>query len=268
VRYFGRSVAWASLAFVAMLGAFVSARSENGLRRINEALNQVTGQTMFANTSPRATEPAATKPDPEALRLAGVVQTLTADRDRVLARLAALERSVDVTGSLPPRQERPTSASPTADSTGPVVASVTLIPPNAGSLADAFAGSGMSGPGALPASGSAVSPRLPERMSGAHSAADSVVTHTQFGIDLGSEADIEALRALWVTLRARHVALLEGLQPIVAARDTDRRGVVALHLVVGPLDNAAAAARLCAALGANGRTCRPSTFDGQRLALR
>jgi hypothetical protein len=43
---------------------------------------------------------------------------------------------------------------------------------------------------------------------------------------------------------------------------------VELRLVVGPLANAATAARLCAALANAGTTCQPTVFDGQRLAIR
>jgi hypothetical protein len=41
-----------------------------------------------------------------------------------------------------------------------------------------------------------------------------------------------------------------------------------LRLVVGPLVNAGAAARLCGTLAASGLACQPTIFDGQRLALR
>jgi hypothetical protein len=47
-----------------------------------------------------------------------------------------------------------------------------------------------------------------------------------------------------------------------------RPGGMDLHLVVGPIPNAATAARLCATITAAGALCQPSSFDGQRLALR
>jgi hypothetical protein len=40
-----------------------------------------------------------------------------------------------------------------------------------------------------------------------------------------------------------------------------------LRLVAGPLDDAAAAAQICAALTESERTCAPTVFDGQRLAV-
>jgi len=40
-----------------------------------------------------------------------------------------------------------------------------------------------------------------------------------------------------------------------------------LRLIAGPLDDAAAAARICAALAASQQSCEPALLDGQRLAL-
>jgi hypothetical protein len=41
-----------------------------------------------------------------------------------------------------------------------------------------------------------------------------------------------------------------------------------LHLVAGPLNDAGAAAKICAAMTENGRTCETTIFDGQRLTLK
>ena len=57
------------------------------------------------------------------------------------------------------------------------------------------------------------------------------------------------------------------MRPIIAIRE-GRAGQVDLRLVVGPIGNAAAAAKLCASLAAAGLSCQPTLFDGQRLALR
>jgi hypothetical protein len=40
-----------------------------------------------------------------------------------------------------------------------------------------------------------------------------------------------------------------------------------LRLVAGPLNDAGAAARICAVLGENNRPCETAIFDGQRLSL-
>ena len=41
-----------------------------------------------------------------------------------------------------------------------------------------------------------------------------------------------------------------------------------LRLVAGPLSDAAAAAKICATLTENARSCETAVFDGQRLVLK
>ncbi|HEY8267792.1 MAG TPA: hypothetical protein VIG34_03930 [Xanthobacteraceae bacterium] len=98
-------------------------------------------------------------------------------------------------------------------------------------------------------------------------AADSIATRTEFAVDLGGDTSVEALRALWATMRGNHPALAN-LKPLVSIRDGGKPGVVELRLVAGPLANAAAAARICALLAVNQVACQTAVFDGQRLALR
>jgi hypothetical protein len=102
---------------------------------------------------------------------------------------------------------------------------------------------------------------------GSPAGAESVATKTEFGVDLGTNATIEGLRALWARLKANQPGLLEGLRPVMALREGQRGGAPELRLIAGPLANASVAARLCAALGAAGQACQPAVFDGQRLAL-
>lgn len=97
---------------------------------------------------------------------------------------------------------------------------------------------------------------------------DSTATRTEFAIDLGGEASIDGLRALWANVRGNHGAALEGLRPLVSVRDGVKAGTVELRLVAGPLANASAAARACALLQQKGVPCQTTIFDGQRLALR
>jgi hypothetical protein len=98
--------------------------------------------------------------------------------------------------------------------------------------------------------------------------ADSVATKTEFAVDLGTAPTIEGLRQLWDSIRSNQSSLVDRLRPIIAVRESDKTAPVELHLVVGPLANAAAAARLCASFSSAGRTCEPSVFDGQKLAQR
>jgi phosphoribulokinase len=95
-----------------------------------------------------------------------------------------------------------------------------------------------------------------------------VATRTEFGVDIGGAATVAKLRALWQSLRESREALFEGLHPVIAVRESTRSGAVDLRLVVGPVIDAQAAARLCATLSAAGLSCQTTVFDGQRLALK
>jgi hypothetical protein len=89
-----------------------------------------------------------------------------------------------------------------------------------------------------------------------------------FAIDLGSATNVNTLRAHWGSVKAAHGTILTGLQPLVSVRKSTRPGYTEFHLVAGPVADADAAARLCAALTSVRVPCRPSTFNGQRLDLR
>jgi hypothetical protein len=269
----GRSALWAGIAIVAMLCAFAAARSDIGLRRITEALNERLSPNLFAlNQKTPASAPMIAELDAETRRLARAVQALSNDRDRIVTRLAAMERSIEVTGSVAPvpQPALPEAASPSA---GPVLATVTLIPATA---VEVTASSSLPETLAMPIlSGAPTEQRdakhgpAARQIAEAHAAAGSVVTQTQFAVELGAEPDMDAVRARWAAVRSQHGATLEGLRPLVAARETGRRGGIELRLVLGPLANAAAAARLCVVLGsAAGQGCQPGNYEGQQLAVR
>lgn len=174
--------------------------------------------------------PTPTLAELELARLSDAVRALSADRDRLAGRLEQIERSFgDITASV--TRERP--APPAAATANPIVA-------------------------AAPPAQAPVAPRA---------AADSIATRTEFAVDLGGDTSVEALRALWATMRGNHPALAN-LKPLVSIRDGAKPGVVELRLLAGPFANAAAAARICALLSANHVTCQTAVFDGQRLALR
>lgn len=227
---------WIALATVAVLTAAISARTEAGVRRI---------ATLLAPEAPartaKAPAPLANRQfdqEAEQRRLSEAIRLLAADRDRLLARVNVLERNLDdVTGSIGPKA----AALPPASV--PPVASAPLAAP-ASSQSRVTAG---------------------HLATGTPAAAESTATRTEFGIDLGGNASIEGLRTLWGSLKAGQPAMLEGLRPLMAVRE--KSGSFELRLIAGPLANASAAARLCAALAAAGQACQPSVFDGQRLAL-
>ncbi|MDR6302529.1 hypothetical protein GGQ85_000200 [Nitrobacter vulgaris] len=88
---------------------------------------------------------------------------------------------------------------------------------------------------------------------------------TDFGVNLGSASSIKGLRALWQGLLKLEAKELTPLHPIIVLKETNNGSGTQMRLVAGPLADAAAAARICAVLSENGRTCDTAVFDGQRL---
>jgi hypothetical protein len=91
-----------------------------------------------------------------------------------------------------------------------------------------------------------------------------VVNRTDFGVDIGSGSDLEEVRFLWNAAKTQHGRLLGNLRPIVVKRQ-DPAGNPDYRLVVGPLANAGAAAKLCAALGTADIMCSTKPYQGERL---
>ena len=90
---------------------------------------------------------------------------------------------------------------------------------------------------------------------------------SEFGVDIGGAVNFDALRVLWKSTKAAHAALLDGLSPRVTVRENSKWRAAELRLIVGPLPDADAAARLCATLSAARRSCQPAPFAGQHFAL-
>src|SRR5215831_9759713 len=114
-----RFLVWAGLAAAALGSAALAAQTRTGTERLVSLL----GLPAPAGGAGKSAAPASVVIRPsdaeiESRRLAEAVRLLTADRDRVLARLETLEHSLEVTGSIP--RGPPASGAPD----GPVV------PPN------------------------------------------------------------------------------------------------------------------------------------------
>jgi hypothetical protein len=91
---------------------------------------------------------------------------------------------------------------------------------------------------------------------------------TEFGVDVGGANSLPGLRALWRgLLKSRSNAPLAALHPIIVVRESSTGLGMQLRLVAGPLSDAAAAAKICAAMIEGERTCEATVFDGQRLAM-
>ena len=95
------------------------------------------------------------------------------------------------------------------------------------------------------------------------------VQRTEFGVDIGGANSVGGLRALWRgLLKSRSNAVLTTLRPIIVVKERNNGLGMQLRLVAGPLSDAAAAAKICAAMIESQRTCETAVFDGQRLAMK
>jgi hypothetical protein len=94
------------------------------------------------------------------------------------------------------------------------------------------------------------------------------VQHTEFGVDVGGANSLPGLRALWRgLLKSRSNAALTTLRPIIVIKEGNNGLGMQLRLVAGPINDAAAAAKICAAMIESDRTCTTAVFEGQRLAM-
>ena len=120
---------------------------------------------------------------------------------------------------------------------------------------------------------------IPDVVAAAPSAADAEadddaapkvsLRRTEFGVDLGTANSVNGLRMLWRgLLKSRSNAPLTALRPIIVIKESTNGLGMQLRLVAGPLNDAGAAARICAVLTENKRPCETAIFDGQRLSLK
>ena len=132
-------------------------------------------------------------------------------------------------------------------------------------------------PGKAP--NSVISGPIPDVVASASSATDAEadddaapkvsLRRTEFGVDLGTANSVNGLRMLWLgLLKSRSNASLTALRPIIVIKESTNGLGMQLRLVAGPLNDAGAAARICAVLTENKRPCETAIFDGQRLSLK
>jgi hypothetical protein len=100
--------------------------------------------------------------------------------------------------------------------------------------------------------------------------AAATVQQTEFAVDVGTANSVGGLRALWRgLLKSKSNAALAALHPIIVVKEANNGLGMQLRLVAGPLSDAAAAAKICAAMLEGKRaTCETTVFDGQHLALK
>jgi len=246
MRSLRRLAVWGGSASLALLVAVIASYSDASSRR-------ATAQKLAETTR-------VAELDAGQRRLAETVRTLATERERLAARLDRLERNIeDMTGSTKRPPEKPGGASPPAGTSAPAgeAAAPSAARQPAGAAEPQAAARN---PGAEPAG--AAEPRTAAR----NPSAEEESPKGELGIDVGGAANFGTLRVVWASTKASNPALFEGLYPVVAVRENSRTRAAELRLVVGPLTNMEAAARLCAALIAAHRSCQPAAFEGQRLA--
>lgn len=246
-------------------------------------------QLAAAETQAQQVQWIAKESQNKARQLTAAVDTLNADRDRLYARVTVLEENLEsVTGSiakqkaaavLPPIPVAPQAATtPAPETTAAVQPDVKSQMPSAPTPPPKIAPvASIPSPQPVEQKAAATEPAKKETtVTGALTAnastsqeavTDKPVQQTAFGVELGGANSVEGLRAIWRTVNKTNGAIFGAMQPIVVLREGNDGLGMKLRLVAGPLNDAAAAAKICAVLIADKRSCLPSVYDGQRLAM-
>jgi hypothetical protein len=300
MRSLWRLCGWGGAAAVALTAVALVSQTEVGEKRIRLALAAQPDRVLAAADIPAQSPAAAPANDAELRRLAAAVRSLTADRDRLNARVAGLERNLDdMTGSIKaveqatvatqaakvPVRERtaapavgaPKTAAPQAaesqtaqpKAVTPLVSTAPLAFAPVAHETNAAVQSAAAAPPVevlVPLPPVRIASAEPSEAAAATSAAPLPPKH-EYGIDLGGAGTVEALGTQWAAVKANFGPLLAGLHPIASVRQRRPIGVD-YRLIVGPLPSVASAARLCARFIAVRVSCHAAKFEGEQLAER
>jgi hypothetical protein len=216
----------------------------------------------------------ATEAESATRQLSEAISGLAADRDRLVTRIAKIERNLEeVTGSIK-QQQQAAAATPAPVANPAALPAVTpapaASPPAASSPAAKSQPEVAPAPAATaaPAGAIAAPPSAPfARVASVPEAPEVEPAKSRivdFAVDIGGATTFEGLRALWSSVRAATADLFDDLHPMVAVRESKSRGLD-LRLVVGPIASTEAATRMCATLLATRRYCQMTIFEGQPL---
>lgn len=236
---------------------------EQGLDSVTGSIKRQAIPTPTAATTTPApapqivAPPAATEPKPAA-ELPSIPST------PVIGPVAAITPPAETTPVKP--AQATVSNSPTA-STPLVTWKSMTAPPDAAASKLSEPAPAVEPPPAAPEITASVQPAtVTEPAPAAIEAVATPVARTEFGVDIGGANSVDGLRAIWRGMSKSRA--LNGLRPIMMVKERPTGLGMQLRLVAGPLSDAAAAAKICAALTENNRPCETSVFDGQRLAMK
>jgi hypothetical protein len=244
---------------------------EQGLDSVTGAIarqNPAAASPQVAATASAATEPQSTPPTPVPAPAVSPVAAAPATSAEKPAVDTATKQNL---GPAPfPSVAQGTANSPGTPTAMPLMASKSILAPPDAAPAKLVKPE-------TPASAVTASP-MPEVVAPVASADDAerdppwaasskvAVQRTEFGVDVGGANSLGGLRALWRGLKSN--AALSALRPIIVVKESNTGLGMQLRLVAGPLADAAAAAKICAALLESQRPCETTVFDGQRLAMK
>jgi hypothetical protein len=170
----------------------------------------------------------------------------------------------------PPSPQAQAGPNPPLTATPLVAAKSMIAPPDPAKVANAVPPA--AAPSVSPPAPDAAAPEAAKEEDASTSAAaesaapEAAVQRTDFAVDLGGANSVGGLRALWRGLLKSN-AELSDLRPIIMIKESHTGLGMQLRLAAGPLKDAAAAAKICAALTESERPCETTVFDGQRLAM-
>ncbi|MGM4918263.1 hypothetical protein [Tardiphaga sp. 813_E8_N1_3] len=243
---------------------------------VEQGLDSVTGSIKRQITPTPTAATTTPAPAPQAPAIASVVAPPAAAEPKPAAELPSIP-STPVIGPVaaitPPAETTPAKPAQTAVSNSPP-ASPPLItwksmtaPPDAAAAKLSEPAPAVQPPQAAPEITASVQPAtVTESAPAAIEAVATPVARTEFGVDIGGANSVDGLRAIWRGMSKSRA--LNGLRPIMMVKERPTGLGMQLRLVAGPLTDAAAAAKICAALTESSRPCETSIFDGQRLAVK
>jgi hypothetical protein len=242
---------------------------------LEQGLDSVTGaiarQSSGATSPQAAATTAASEPQLPSQNPAPVVSPVAAT--------AAKTGDKPATDAVVPEQApatvasvaQPTANAPAATPSTPLMAAKSMMaPPDpaAGKLIEPAGSPNTVASAPMPDVEASVAPADEADLEQAD-APKSAVQRTEFGVDVGGANSLPGLRALWRgLLKSKSNSALAALRPIIVVRESSTGLGMQLRLVAGPLIDAAAAAKICAAMTESKRACETTVFDGQRLAMK